>query len=777
MKPISLMLPLAAAAALALSACGSDHSSGNKPPATPGDKPAAYAAEIRRTQYGVPHIKADNEGGIGFGVAWAYAQDNFCQFASEIVSVNAERAKFWGPDGASFDPRLNNLQSDFYFKLVNEPSAVESAWASQEARERATIEGYVAGYNAYLKQTGKGKLPAECRDADWVRPITVQDVIKVMRHFAVENGLNIFGPGLVSAAPPGTAAPAPAGGNALAPQALRALRVRTGSNGVALGADKTENGRGMLLSNPHFPWNGPLRFYQLHLSIPGKLDAMGVSLGGLPMVNIGFNKDLAWTHTNNTSAHFSLHQLQLDSSDPTRYIVDGKSQPMERRSVSVQVRQADGTLRSQSHDFYVTPFGVVATMPELFGWDRQTAFAVNDPNLNNHRLLKQWNAMNRATSLDEFKDAVDRIVGLPWVNTMAADKHGKTLYLDVTVVPKISDERQASCAVPGFEAYSERGIPFLVASTACLPDNDPGAPQPGIFAGASLPHLGRSDFVQNSNDSAWMTNPAAPLTGFPKVVSIEDYEQGGRTRIGLQQLQAGVKLSMARLQGMVMNDRVFYADLVMDDLLKLCATSSADLAEPCGQLASWDRTANLGANIGFGYFMALWDRIWDNKEIWNVPFDPADPLHTPRSLKVQDAGVAALLRSRLAEAVQAVRAEGWAPGALWGDVQGVQRGNRWLPVHGGSDHYGVYNAIESAPTGAGRRAVEEGTSYLQTVSFDDHGPVAQGLLTYGQSTDPASPYATDQTELFLAKRWVTLPFSEQQIASDPALTKTVVKSN
>src|SRR3546814_16208325 len=63
-----------------------------------------------------------------------------------------------------------------------------------------------------------------------------------------------------------------------------------GSNAVALGKTATANGRGLLLGNPHYPWHGILRFYQMHLTIPGKMDVMGVSLPGVPAVAIGFTK-------------------------------------------------------------------------------------------------------------------------------------------------------------------------------------------------------------------------------------------------------------------------------------------------------------------------------------------------------------------------------------------------------------------------------------------------------------------------------------------------------
>ena len=52
------------------------------------------------------------------------------------------------------------------------------------------------------------------------------------------------------------------------------------------------------------------------------------------------------------------------------------------------------------------------------------------------------------------------------------------------------------------------------------------------------------------------------------------------------------------------------------------------------------------------------------------------------------------------------------------------------------------------------------------MTFDERGPVAQALLTYGQSTDPASPFATDQLKLYAAKQWPKLPFHADEIARE-----------
>jgi acyl-homoserine-lactone acylase len=60
--------------------------------------------------------------------------------------------------------------------------------------------------------------------------------------------------------------------------------------------------------------------------------------------------------------------------------------------------------------------------------------------------------------------------------------------------------------------------------------------------------------------------------------------------------------------------------------------------------------------------------------------------------------------------------------------------------------------------------IDYGTSYVQSVTFDARGPVARGLLTYGQSTDPASPFANDQMRLYSRKEWPALPFHADDVA-------------
>src|SRR5215210_9114161 len=83
-----------------------------------------YRAEIRRTTGGVPHIKARDYGSLGFGYGYAYAQDQLCEFADIMVTVSAQRSRFFGTDAESPNGGTN-LQSDFFWKRIQDSRTVE----------------------------------------------------------------------------------------------------------------------------------------------------------------------------------------------------------------------------------------------------------------------------------------------------------------------------------------------------------------------------------------------------------------------------------------------------------------------------------------------------------------------------------------------------------------------------------------------------------------------------------------------------------------------------
>ncbi|QQU69263.1 acylase [Pseudomonas fluorescens] len=726
------------------------------------------SADIRRTSYGVPHIRAFDERGLGVGMGYAYAQDNLCLLANEVVTVNGERAKFFGPDQATLQER-NNLASDVFFNWLNTPEAVAAFWKAQSPQMQQRLEGYVAGYNRYLKEQGA---PAHCQAA-WVRPLVVQDLVKLTRRLLVEGGVGQFAEALVGATPPQATADvqSDAKGFALAAANQQRFTLDRGSNAVAVGRDRSFNGRGMLLANPHFPWLGGMRFYQMHLTIPGQLDVMGAALPGLPVVNIGFNQHVAWTHTVDTSKHFTLYRLTLDPKDATRYLLDGKSIPLEKTAVTVQVKQADGSLKAVSHNVYSSQFGPVVQWPGKLDWDSHYAFSLRDANLGNDRVLQQWYAMNRASSLKELQSSVHTLQGIPWVNTLAADDQGQSLYMNLSVVPNVSAAKLATCSDP------RAGLQMIMldgAHSACAWDIDPRAAQSGIFPADQLPQLQRTDYVQHSNDSAWMANPKAPLSGFSPVISQDNIGLGPRARFALQRLQTLEQqpITVTDLQDMVMDNEVYLAGQVMPDLLTFCANqlgTDANALQPlCTSLKNWDQRANLDSGVGLVHFINLMQHLQQIPDAWRVAFDPAHPLTTPSGLAIDRAPVAkALLEAMLASSAEVSK----LGQTRWGDIQVSGQ----TPIHGGPQEVGIYNAMQTVPRADGKREVVSGTSYLQIVSFDDKGPNAVGVLAFSESSNPASAYSKDQTQAFSEKKLHPLPFTEAQIKADPHYQIQTVK--
>jgi acyl-homoserine-lactone acylase len=734
-------------------------------------QPEQATADIRRTSFGVPHIRAENERGLGYGIGYAYAQDNLCLLANEIVTVNGERSRYFGPEQVTLEER-GNLASDLFFNWLNTPEAVAGFWQAQTPEVRELIEGYVAGYNRSLTERRAQGLPQQCQ-GEWVRAITAQDLVKLTRRLLVEGGVGQFAEALAGATPPKSVAHV-AGEPVsfqLASSRMQRFALDRGSNAVAVGSERSFNGRGMLLANPHFPWVGGMRFYQMHLTIPGKVDVMGAALPGLPMINIGFNQHLAWTHTVDSSKHFTLYRLQLDPKDPTRYLLDGKSMPMKKQTLAVNVKQADGQTRQITHVVYSSEFGPIVQWPGKLDWNNQFAYSLRDANLENDRVLQQWYAMNRAASLKDLQASVHKIQGIPWVNTLAVDDQGQTLYMNLSVVPNVNADKLAKCSDP------RAGLQMILldgSNSACAWDIDPNAAQEGIYAADKLPQLLRKDFVQHSNDSAWMANPAQPLTGFSPLISQDNQPLGLRSRFALERLGTLSKagpVAAADLQHMVMDDQVYQAAQVMPDLLQFCAAdlgADAPTLKPlCASLKAWDRRVNLDSGLGFVHFQNVMVPLQQIPGIWRVAFDPKDPQHTPRGLAIEQPDVAKAIRAAMLASVERVKTLGLKADSRWGDIQVVSSGGQQTPIHGGPGTLGVYNAIQSVPRTDGKREVVSGTSYLQVVTFDDKGPQARGLLAFSLSSDPASKYSRDQTLAFSKKQLSVLPFTEEQITSDP----------
>ncbi|MGI9698011.1 penicillin acylase family protein [Pseudomonas aeruginosa] len=485
---------------------------------------------------------------------------------------------------------------------------------------------------------------------------------------------------------------------------------------------------------------------------------------------------MAWTRscTVDTSSHFTLYRLALDPKDPRRYLVDGRSLPLEEKSVAIEVRGADGKLSRVEHKVYQSIYGPLVVWPGKLDWNRSEAYALRDANLENTRVLQQWYSINQASDVADLRRRVEALQGIPgstpWLRTNRATPCALG---ETQSAVHLKPELISACAISATGRRRPAGPPG--ADAAAVPGvatcHGPGLASPrrrncrcccaGLRAELQRQRLAGH---QPGEPAAGLLAPGQPGEAHRSAGALRPEPAGE----GKQPLEAKT------LEEMVTANHVFSADQVLPDLLRLSRDNQGEksLARACAALAQWDRGANLDSGSGFVYFQRFMQRFAELDGAWKEPFDAQRPLDTPQGIALDRPQVATQVRQALADAAAEVEKSGIPDGARWGDLQVSTRGQERIAIPGGDGHFGVYNAIQSVRKGDHLEVVG-GTSYIQLVASAE-GP-ARGLLAFSQSSDPRSPHYRDQTELFSRQQWQTLPFSDRQIDADPQLQRLSIR--
>lgn len=807
---------------LVTAACSDNNSKfpGEAPEFVPPVGPT-YSASVIRTEFGLPHITAQDWGSLGYGYGYAYAQDNFCVTMREIVIAGGRSAELMGADGG-------NANNDLLFRFLN---GTEEEFRSNfvdalPQNVQDLVNGFANGMNRYLRETGVENLPegdAGCRNAPWVFEINDFDLWQHLRRIGLAGSSDqgLIRNGLLSVVPPGPQAAAlaeiqtPALGNMRSlGEALRPTD--KGSNAILAGRDATSTGSSVLLGNPHQPWQGSGRWYEAHLTIPGEYDVAGASLQGLPFIGIGFTKDVAWTHTVDFATRFTLYELDLNPENPMQYDYDGEWRDITSQTVSVQVQTDDGGLEPREKTFYSSHYGMIVDLGGvdalLGGWPMFNGhiMSIRDANLQTGlRSPQEFLQKAQAGNMADYEAALTNI-GNPVFHEFAADRHGDIFYGQVSAVPHVTTAKINDCiaSLPGslgsiIANTSNNAIIALDGTrSACEWGEDADSP-PGtnLFGLSSRAIIRGGGTAGNSNNSYWLSDANNPFSGFPITMGWlggENQQQFLRTRLthlmtadrlaGTDDISATPGFDPQTMKDLMYNNRVHGAEVALDDTLIICSAFASDppiditsaqitiLNGACDVLGSWDRRTNVdsrGAQVFTEYWAALrraigndFKNVIDNDDFWLVDFDAAEPLTTPRGIDAAMPGTVDLVGRSLITAGERLQANNVPFDAPWGEVQFLERNGENVPIHGGAGTMGVFGAISAGLSDGGYKNPGSGNSYIQVVSWDESDcPIADTILTHSQSTDPASPYYGDQTREYAAKRWVRFPFCEADIAA------------
>jgi acyl-homoserine-lactone acylase len=690
-----------------------------------------YQATIRRTSAGVPHITADTSADLAFGQGWASGEDRACDLADQVVKVRGERARWFG---AGEDDA--NVDSDIAWKTIGIFERASADWEDASEGVVELITAFTAGWNAQLAEVGSDGLPGWCAGEEWVRPLEPVEVYAYARSIALQASSGAISEFIASAQPPGGAPTTTTSADEAAAGSIVPKPEHIGSNGWAIGAERSADGGGMLVANPHFPWEGELRFWEVHLTIPGELDIYGVQLSGLPGIGIGFKENFAWTHTVSAGNRFTAYRLELVPGSPTTYVYGEGQRDMTSQDVTVEVRGDDGPLRAVTRTMWSSHYGPIIDFPG-FGWTDATTITYRDANIDNDEFIDQYLAMLQADDLDEFIEVHQEVNGVPLFNTIAVSDNGRAWYADTSATPSLSN-----AAIAAYEASleSDQIVRIAADNGAVLLDgsdpvyewvDDDGARDPGLVPAADQPIVERDDYVFNANDSFWLSHATEMLEGdYSPLHGRQRTARSPRTRENAVVLgdtttagpagEDGV-FTLDELAAATVQNRGYTSRVLLESVVERCRAAttvdvppqepsdgddgaaplpaaSVDVRPACRVLAGWDGVYDID-RAGPPLWRELLARV-DSADLsgagslWADPFDPERPVDTPAGLAPAPGGGAPdPLLVNLGRAVQTLEAAGFGVDATLGEVQFALRDGERIPIHGGNARDGTTNVV------------------------------------------------------------------------------------
>ena len=401
------------------------------------------AVQIVRDERGVPHIFAEHDLDGITALGFVVAQDRLFQL-DFVPRVAAGRlAEILGPAALSTDRFLRRTGMEWGARKnlarINRQHGVE----------KALIEAYVRGVNAYIDALAPKDWPFEFKLLGYAperyTPLHVLRILQYMtydltyrtddpiyRELAASLGAEAYealyprfarlyvpiipepgGRMVAGAERPVFAANGPEKTD------VRSLPAGTpwegyvegkGSNNWAVASEKSATGAPILAGDMHLSLWLPSIWYEVHLVTPS-MNTYGVTIPGAPLPVEGYNDVLGWAYTNTGSDQIDHYALSVDESG-RRYRYQGEFVPFEEVPDTNFVKGTEpvvDTLRYSRWGPVVQSAGSTIAL----------RWVAHD---SSRTLRAQWE-MNRARTMEEFQEAL-RLWDTPMQNILYADVRG-----------------------------------------------------------------------------------------------------------------------------------------------------------------------------------------------------------------------------------------------------------------------------------------------------------------------------------------------------------------
>jgi penicillin G amidase len=347
--------------------------------------------DIKRDQYGIPHIQAQTERDAWFGLGFVHGQDRLFQVDTRRRYAFGQLSEWIGSSTVELDGFMRGLD----LKSIAE-QIVENA--TPEVREM--LEAYAHGLNAgadslanlpieyrLLSLSFEPWTPSDCAAIVLIQSwslsenphfelgalalkdhLTPDQIDKLFRHEPNIPALDSYFDEIAAArfgdyttgfkafdGPPSAPTDPP-----------------PGSNNWVIGPEKSVTKAPIMASDPHLVQSVPSLWYIAHVQ-GGDLNVAGVTLPSAPAIVIGHNEHLAWSLTNIMADYVDF--VALERSGERGYILAGETRELQTKTAEIKVKGGQIAQR----DTHWTEVGPVVT--ELSG---------------THLLAMRWHALELA---------------------------------------------------------------------------------------------------------------------------------------------------------------------------------------------------------------------------------------------------------------------------------------------------------------------------------------------------------------------------------------------
>ena len=422
---------------------------------------------IRRDNWGIPYIEAQDDCDAWYGLGFCQGQDRAFQIETRLRVVRGTLAELIGEAGEpidrlsrtlglyrsaqeqlkALDPHVRRMLESF----AQGVTAGATRGSRRPAHEFALLRARPTPYTA-ADILGLLKLLSFLLASNWDAELAR---LKVARADG-SDALAVIDPVLAGSreAEAVASVAAPTEAISLVGQDLQlflaAIGRSGGSNNWVLSPERTRSGRPIVANDPHLTPDLPPHWYLAHISTP-EWRVAGAALAGAPGIIVGHNGHVAWGVTAGLTDNTDLF---LEELGPDRVSVrrDGAFVPCKVREEEIRVR-GKGVRRIRVLE---SDLGPVFTHPAATGWALSLKAVWLEP-----LPVVGFLGAHRAKTGEELRRLFEAWPSLP-LNLVYADTGGSIGWQLVGRAP-IRKKGSGLVPLPAWEpgvGWDEEGVPF-----------------------------------------------------------------------------------------------------------------------------------------------------------------------------------------------------------------------------------------------------------------------------------------------------------------------------